>query len=102
MVLVPDHAEGAAVSVRKINLTLDGTLDAVEGSGDALTFKVRGYRRTKAGNHEAYHLEFKACRGTVKKLLVAIDEMHTRDQARILEEKARIRSERRILKDEAE
>lgn len=79
--------------LRKRRLTLDCQLEEVTGSGSQLTFKVRGYRNTKAGTHEDYALELKTCRYAVRLLLAEIRKMHVRDRQRIQAELVRIQNE---------
>lgn len=80
--------------LRTIKLTLDvGSLTAIDGCANDLTFKVIAHRKTKAGTHERYELELKACRYSVKQMLDGIKLMHARDRERINSELARIQRE---------
>lgn len=87
---------------RKVKLALPyTTLDAIEGSGSELTFKLRGQRTTKAGTTEFYEIELKVCRWGIKNLLTKLREMHVRDRERIQSELARIDQEANTLKVQA-
>jgi hypothetical protein len=76
----------------------DVYLDAIEGCGDELTIKLRGYRTTKAGTAEVYDLSLKCCRYSVKQLLEGLKDMHVRDRERIQRELGRIEREVNALK----
>lgn len=85
--------------LRVIKLTLEvGSLTAIDGFANELTFKLIAHRKTKAGTHERYELELKACRYSVKQLLDGIKLMHARDRERIQNELGRIEREINALK----
>lgn len=81
-------------------LVLHVNVHSIEGCGDALVFKVNAWRENKAGKHESYALELKACRYSARILLRELRKMHVRDRERIASEQARIDREIRELTQE--
>lgn len=76
----------------------DCVIDAIEGSGNEVTVKLRAFRTTKAGTLERHHLEIKVCRWGIRRFLTLLKEMHVRDRERIAGEQQRIENEINALK----
>lgn len=78
---------------RNRKLLLECGSPIIEGSGEMLTFKINGWRKTKTGTHEQYELELRGCRHTVKLLAEQIAAMQVRDRQRLDNEINRLKRE---------
>lgn len=78
-------------------LSIDAGDVEVIGTGNELTFAIRGHRKLKSGRYEFMRVRVSACRHSVKLLLDQLREMHARDRRRIQRELARIEEETRAL-----